>query len=230
VTPAGVVERGDVVEHAGVVLRAHDGSELPLDPARWHAGASDPEERLLASLRGPVLDVGCGPGRLVMGLARRGVPVLGVDPAPAAVELARRRGATVLQRSVFDPLPGEGRWHSVLLLDGNIGIGGDAVRLLRRCRELAAASGVVIAEVERPGTPARICRARLERGRERGAWFPWAVVGADDVGRLAAPAGLGIDRLECVPAERTSRWFAHLVAVPSAGTSGAGHRSDHVRR
>ena len=76
-------------------------------------------------MAGPVLDVGCGPGRLVLGLAQRGTVALGVDPAPAAVALARSRGAPVLQRSVFDPLPGQGRWRTVLLADGNIGIGGD---------------------------------------------------------------------------------------------------------
>src|SRR5204863_7462240 len=93
-----------------------------------------PEEARLAAMAAPVLDVGCGPGRLVVGLARRGAVALGVDPAPAAVALARGRGAAVLQRSVFDPLPGHGRWRTIVLADGNIGIGGDPVRLLRRCR------------------------------------------------------------------------------------------------
>ena len=35
------------------------------------------------------------------------------------------RGATVLQRDIFGPLPGEGRWGTALLFDGNVGIGGD---------------------------------------------------------------------------------------------------------
>jgi len=79
-----------------VVLRADDGTALPLDPGRWHAEPTAGEEALLAAVTPPVLDVGCGPGRLVLGLARRGAVALGVDPAPAACALARDRGAAVL--------------------------------------------------------------------------------------------------------------------------------------
>src|SRR5690348_7657041 len=119
--PAPVAARRELP----VVLRADDGARLPLDPVRWHQEPTPLEQRLMATLAAPVLDIGCGPGRLVVGLGRLGRPALGVDPAPSAVALARRRGAAVLQRSVFDPLPGSGRWQTILLLDGNIGIGGD---------------------------------------------------------------------------------------------------------
>src|SRR3954470_24648711 len=108
-----------------VVLRNDAGAVLALDPGRWHGTVTKAEARLLSSIEGPVLDVGCGPGRLLVGLGCRGVAALGIDPAPGAAAWARRRGATVLQRSVFDQLPGEGRWMTVLLMDGNIGIGGD---------------------------------------------------------------------------------------------------------
>lgn len=193
-----------------VVLRADDGTALPLDPGRWHAKASPGEEALLAGLAAPVLDVGCGPGRLVLAVARRGAVALGVDPAPAAVALARDRGAPVLQRSVFDPLPGAGRWRTVLLADGNIGIGGDPLRLLQRCRRLLAPGGTVVAEVDPPASPAgwRRYRVRLERGGRSGPWFPWAVVGTGAIARLAADAGLHLLRLQPIPEE--GRWFAHL--------------------
>jgi SAM-dependent methyltransferase len=193
-----------------VVLRADDGTALPLDPARWHADPTPAEEALLAALAAPVLDVGCGPGRLVLSLARRGAMALGVDPAPAAVALARGRGAAVLQRSVFDPLPGAGRWRTILLADGNVGIGGDPVRLLRRCRELLAPDGAVVVEVEAPASQAgwRQYRVRLERDGRSGPWFPWAVVGAGAIARLARSAGLELRRLE--PIVEEGRWFAHL--------------------
>jgi SAM-dependent methyltransferase len=199
---------------AVLVLRGDDGTVLPLEPSRWHAAPSACERELLHSLTGPVLDVGCGPGRLVAGLARRGTVALGVDPAPGAVVLARRRGAAVLQRSVFDPMPGQGRWRTVLLVDGNIGIGGDPVRLLRRCRALIAPEGSVVAEVEAPGIPASRHRARLEHGLRHGPWFPWAVVGADGITDVAAAAGLAVVRLDHAPGE--ARWFAHLTPMAEA--------------
>jgi glycosyltransferase A (GT-A) superfamily protein (DUF2064 family) len=190
------------------VLRADDGTALPLDPLRWHADPSPQEEMLLSAMAAPVLDVGCGPGRVVLGLARQGKVALGVDPAPAAVALARDRGAPVLQRSVFDPLPGAGRWRTIVLADGNIGIGGDPARLLRRCRELLAADGTVVVEVLGPGSGWRPYRVRLERGTQHSPWFSWAVVDADAIAGLAAAAGLELVHLQHVDDER--RWFAHL--------------------
>ncbi len=195
-----------------LVLRSDTGRTLPLDPHRWHDEATPAERDLLASVAGPVLDVGCGPGRLVVGLARRGTVALGIDPAPGAVEIARRRGAAVLQRSVFDTVPGQGRWRTVLLVDGNVGIGGDPVRLLQRCRSLLAPGGTVIAEVEAPGAGLAQHRARLERGGTCGPWFPWAVVGTDALPGITGPAGLLVADL--VHARNEQRWFAHLVTGP----------------
>jgi SAM-dependent methyltransferase len=205
-----------------VVLRAEDGTALPLDPGRWHAEPTADEARLLGAMAGPVLDVGCGPGRFVVGLARRGTVVLGVDPAPAAVALCRSKGAPVLQKSIFDPLPGLGRWRTVLLADGNVGIGGDPTRLLRRCRDLLAEDGTVVVEVEGPSGAAagwRPYRARLERGPSHGPWFTWAVVGADAIAELALAAGLRLLRLEPTVAE--GRWFAHLGRRRETGNAGA---------
>jgi SAM-dependent methyltransferase len=157
-----------------------------------------------------VLDVGCGPGRIVAALAAAGRPALGVDPSPAAVAAARRRRVPVLRRSVFEPLPGERRWGTVLLLDGNVGIGGDAVALLARARDLVRRGGHVVAEVAPPGTPTDALTVRLEhRTADAGAgpWFRWARVGADAFANLALAAGLEPRGLDV----GGGRWFARAV-------------------
>ena len=199
-------------------VRFSDGAThwLPLD--RW-LGAATPEEcAALERVAGPVLDVGCGAGRHVIELQRRRVPVLGVDVVPHAVEIARRRGGAVLQRSVFAPLPGEGRWASALLLDGNVGIGGDPVRLLARCRRLLAPRGRVVVEVDPPGSGWRRLSACLERAGRRSAPFAWAVVGADAIASLSGPAGL---TLAMMTLTSSGRRFAHLERVgPSGALSG----------
>ncbi|MBA2497435.1 MAG: hypothetical protein H0V33_10145 [Acidimicrobiia bacterium] len=130
--------------------------------------------------------------------------MLGIDPAPGAVAEANRRGAPVLRRSVFDPLPGERRWSTVLLLDGNIGIGGDPLALLRRVAQLLGRGGHAVVEVEPPGRGDEDLTVRVEVDDVVGPWFPWARVGADGWGALAAAAGL-------VPLEfqvGDDRWFA----------------------
>jgi SAM-dependent methyltransferase len=188
-----------------IALVASCGRRVALDVARWRCDAADDEVAVLAAVPDPVLDVGCGPGRIVAALAAAGRPALGIDPAPAAVAEAAGRGAPVLCRSVFDPLPGEGRWGSVVLLDGNIGIGGDPVALLRRARDLVRPGGRVVAEVGPPGTPTERMAVRLQRRRRPcGPWFPWATVAADRFPPLAAAAGLGPG---AVTAGR-GRWFA----------------------
>jgi len=190
-----------------VVLRAHTGEALELDLGRWHDPATDEEADLLDTVDGPVIDLGCGPGRLVVRLASQRVPALGVDSSPSAIALARMRGATVLQRDIFGPLPGEGRWATALLFDGNVGIGGDPARLLRRCRQLTGGGGEVVAEVQPPGTGWRRLTAWFERDGGRSESFAWAVVGADAIAGLARRAGLEVAAVEPTP---SGRWFARL--------------------
>jgi SAM-dependent methyltransferase len=184
-------------------LELAGGEHVPLPVGRWHEDASEADHVLLDACHGPTIDLGCGPGRLVAALVRRGVLALGVDNSPLAVALTRTRGGPALHRDVFGRLPGVGRWAHVLLADGNIGIGGDPVVLLRRARALLHRSGSVLVEVEPPG-----CGLRRERARVGGgAWFDWARVDARAVTPTAARAGLRSRWL----AERDGRWFTELV-------------------
>jgi SAM-dependent methyltransferase len=189
-----------------VVLRARDGTATSLPVDDWCAPATPAELDVLAGVRGPVLDLGCGPGRLVVALAAMGVPALGIDVSAHAVARAVASGAPVLRRSIFDQLPGERRWRTALLFDGNIGIGGDPVRLLRRVAHLLGRHGRVIIEVGAPGGRTLVASARLERGDETTAWFPWAWVGGDALPWFAARAALNaVDSYQIV-----DRWFTVL--------------------
>jgi SAM-dependent methyltransferase len=127
-------------------LRHADGRIVTLDVGRWLAPADAIDMDTLDRAVGPVLDVGCGPGRIVGGLAARGCLVLGIDIAATAVAMTRARGLNALRRDVFGHLPGRGRWATVVLLDGNIGIGGNPMALLRRVHSLLAPHGRVIVE------------------------------------------------------------------------------------
>lgn len=190
---------------AGATLLRTGAGEIT-DGGRWVAPLETADEVALDRCLPPVLDVGCGPGRHTVALGRRGVPALGVDITPAAIEWALPRGALVLHRSVFDRLPGTGRWGTVLLLDGNLGIGGDPEALLRRSAELLAPGGLVVAELDAPGTPARPTNARLEVAGAPGPWFAWDRVPADLLAALAEEVDLAVDDAW----ERDGRWFAVL--------------------
>ncbi len=157
----------------------------------WSAPATASERELLRTLRGPVLDVGCGPGRMLEAARELGLASLGVDSSPAAVRLATDRGGAAILGSIFDPVPHEQGWGSALLLDGNIGIGGNIRVLLERVASLLAPGGQVLAEAEGPDSLDMAYLAVLEDSDGRAsAAFPWARAGAKALAFHAARAGL----------------------------------------
>jgi SAM-dependent methyltransferase len=122
-------------------LRLADGRLEPLHVDRWVAPADAVDEEILADVEAPVLDLGCGPGRHLAALCSLGKRGLGVDLSPVAVRLARGRGAEVINGSLWSQVPRAGTWKTILLLDGNVGIGGSPILLLRRSGELLAEGG-----------------------------------------------------------------------------------------
>lgn len=189
------------------LLRHADGTAEPLALGRWCGSLVAGDHGVLDRCTGPTLDVGCGPGRLAAAVAWRGLPVLGVDVSYTAVAMARARGVSALRRSVFDALPAEGRWQTAVLADGNVGIGGDPVRLLSRLRGLIAPGGVVVCELESPGVVTQAGQVRIEDpDGQRSQAFGWARVSVTDITSVATECTLSpVDIWE-----EAGRWFALL--------------------
>jgi SAM-dependent methyltransferase len=181
-------------------IRHDDGQVRPLPAHRWlgatnGAASGDAvddafDDAVTGMCAGPTIELGCGPGRLVARLIRRGIPALGIDRSATAVRLAGRGGAPVLLGDVFEPLPGTGRWQTVLLVDGNVGLGGDPRRILGRAVELLGRGGRCVVEFDTEVIGIRSRWVRLESTRDVGPWFRWASVGADSAATLAAQVGL----------------------------------------
>jgi SAM-dependent methyltransferase len=188
-------------------LRSPAGTTLArMDAATWFGTARPGDDTVLDGCAGATLDVGCGPGRLVLALALRGVPALGIDISDEAIRHAHRRGAAAKLCDVFSEVPDAGWWAHVLLIDGNIGIGGAPVHLLRQCANLLRAKGNIIAEVGAPGSGSWRRHVRLHHDGVCTPSFPWAAVAIDDLAPLAARSGLDIiDRWSAA-----GRWFARL--------------------
>lgn len=193
-----------------------DGTSTLVAVNRWDRDACATDLDLFVdACVGLTLDVGCGPGRLSAALSDRRLPALGIDISREAVRRTRERGAVALRQDVFDPLPGLGAWQHVLLADGNIGLGGDPVRLLRRIAELLTADGSAVVELSGPGVGSVYEKVRLRVGRHMSHPFTWATVGLEDIDVVANAASLRVSDVRCV----ALRYVATLHPRPGAPLS-----------
>lgn len=192
--------------HACDVVRP-DGTATRLNVQQWTSTPDATDHALfLDRCMGPTLDVGCGAGRLVGALTARGSKALGIDISVVAVKLAQERGAVAVHMDVFDDVPDEGCWQDAVLADGNVGIGGDPVRLLQRIRQLMRPEGVILVEVDAPGTGLVHESIRLRVQGQLTDAFTWSRVDAEAIGDVAAAAGLHGCRLH----QHEGRYMATL--------------------
>jgi hypothetical protein len=186
-------------------IRHRDGG-LRILPVHWWLGAGGADnafdDAVVALCSAPTIELGCGPGRLVARLIRRGVPTLGVDRSATTIRLAGRCGALALLGGVFQPLPGMGCWQTVLLIEGNVGLGGSWAAL----RSCWAAAGAVWPS----STPMRSVSAPTGYGWSpldksvRG--FRWASVGLDSAAMLARQAGLSMTGVHLISEPLSPVW------------------------
>ena len=188
-----------------VRVQLEDGTCVALAAEMWSRPRTG-DNSVVRRCLGPTLDVGCGSGRITEALGTAGIKALGIDISTEAIQLTRGRGSPGEVRDIFARTPSLGLWQHVLLLDGNIGIGGDAVALLGRCRELLAANGTVLVEVEAPGSGLRHLLVRLVHGQQSSRSFRWLTSDAHGIAAAVASAGLVLmDEWAC-----RGRWFVEL--------------------
>ena len=173
-----------------------------MDVSRWNAEADDTDLSLLRAATGPLLDIGCGPGRMVRAARDVGLEVLGIDVSATAIEIAREAGLEVMHGSVFDPIPREGEWQTALLVDGNVGIGGDVSAMLERCTRILTPTGDLVVELHTdPSRDIRFTATLLDARGGESESFPWAEIGLDAIVALGARHGLEL-RQSWVSGER----------------------------
>jgi len=172
------------------------------------------ERRALRWVRGRVLDVGVGAGRVALELQARGREVVAIDVSPGAVQVARRRGAKDVRLLAFEDVDESlGRFNTVVMFGNNFGLFGSrakARRLLRRLRPFV--DRIVAASNDPYSThdPAHRAYQAGNRARGRmsgqlrlrvryrdlvGPWFDYLIVSPDEMAELVQGTGWTIRHL-----------------------------------
>ncbi|MFJ3203319.1 class I SAM-dependent methyltransferase [Streptomyces sp. NPDC086989] len=206
---------------AAEIVEREDGFIGWSDPSRYFAPYADWDlpERLLADWsRGRVLDIGCGAGRHLLELARRGLETTGIDASATVTGIARARGANVECADVFDFVngAGAGTFDTFLLGGGNLGILGSRERgrsLLRDLRRISRPGARLLGVTSDPlatTNPVHLDYARLNVAS----------------GRMA-----GQDRIRVRYHKMASPWFDYLSLAPAEleeFTAGTGWKLSRV--
>ncbi len=185
------------------------GHELYLAKAKdWPTS----ELRALRYVRGRVVDVGCGAGRVVLHLQKSGIDVVGVDSSPLAIEASRLLGVRQSWCTSIDSLTRRiGMFDTIVLFGNNFGIFGTPERLQKVLTEWADRTGPgarILAESTNPycgGAPAidrghyrrnqrsgllpGTVRLRVRYQSSAGPWFRWMFVSRSEMRTLLRGTG-----------------------------------------
>jgi SAM-dependent methyltransferase len=108
-----------------------------------------PEKEAMKDIKGPVLDVGCGVGRVGDYVRSQGLEYYGVDLSPLAVEMCHKRGhKKVFVMSADDIQLERSDFRTVVLFGNNFGIMGQpegVVRMLKGFHHVTTDDAVVLA-------------------------------------------------------------------------------------
>lgn len=112
------------------------------------------ERQAMKFVRGRVLDVGCGAGRVALYLQKKGFEVLGIDVSPLAVKVCGLRGLMKVRVLPITKINASlGKFDTILMFGNNFGLFGNfnrARRLLGRFHEITSENARIIAESTDP--------------------------------------------------------------------------------
>jgi SAM-dependent methyltransferase len=198
-----IVERDD-----GLISASKFGPAFYLAPfSRWPAN----QRQAMRFVRGRVLDVGCGAGRVALHLQERDHEVVAIDLSPGAVEACRRRGVRDARLLALEDVDESlGQIDTVVMFGNNFGLFAShakAKRLLRRLHRLTSDAARIVAETRDVRTSddpmhVRYRERNVARGRMPGQirlrvrfrdlatpWFDYLMVGRDELRELIDGTG-----------------------------------------
>jgi len=196
-----------------------DGKEFTLSPKFFfteYKGFSDSEKKLLKHVKGRVLDVGCGAGRHLLYLQKKGYDAVGIDSSKYLVRICKRRGgAKCFQADIYAYRPGM-KFDTILLFGNNLGIAKsikNSHKLFKILRGLLTKNGrLLLTSIDYEKTPDNDFRKYVEWNRKKGkdpgqlitknvlgkqatGWVKWLYLTPEELRKICSSEGLVIEKI-----------------------------------
>ena len=175
------------------------------------------ERRAVPLVRGRVLDVGCGAGRVALHLQARGHDVVAIDISPLAIRTCRLRGVGDARVCSITQVSARlGQFDTIVMFGNNFGLFGNPRRarwLLRRFHRLTSPTARIVAESRDPyqttsadhrryhrrnrrrGRLPGQLRFRVRFGHARTPWFDYLIVSPREMRNIVAGTGWRVAKL-----------------------------------
>jgi len=178
---------------------------------------SQTEKKAIKFVKGKVLDIGAGVGRVALWLQKRGFDVIAIDNSPLAVSICKKRGVkkakilSIDQITKFKP----NTFNTIIMFGNNFGLFGNfkkARKLLNTLYRITDNNALIIAESNDPyktNDPVHLSyhRFNIKRGRMPGQlrmrvrfreyigdWFDYLIVSKKEMKKIIKKTGWKIKK------------------------------------
>lgn len=221
-----------VVERDDGYINVDEGADLYLADYRdWESH----EKKAIKYAKGRFLDIGCGAGRVMLYLQKKGFSGIGIDTSPKAIKICRLRGTRKVKIMDIEEVGKfkRGSFDTILMFGYNFGLFASrkkAKALLKKLFRITSNNAVIIAEDRDPymtSNPINLkyLETNSKKGRMPGqlrlrvrfmqyssSWFDYLYVSKKEMINLLKGTGWKIERfIDSNSYEKNGRYMGIIV-------------------